>query len=163
MAQGQLQAHAHKAGLESIPFLRGASSSAFFGTGPATFPALPLRLAASGVTNSYLDLAYGARAFAPWPIYVIKSVPVSAKCPQRFVKCSWNRCFRANLVPMVSHLRLGGKMRDPGNEVVFARSGICLNELNIKNNGKNGFDGMRIILSVLFSNANMVKLPQKVR
>ena len=64
---------------------------------------------------------------------------------------------------MVSHLRLGGKMRDPGNEVVFARSGICLNELNIKNNGKNGFDGMRIILSVLFSNANMVKLPQKVR
>ena len=54
-------------------------------------------------------------------------------------------------------------MRDPGNEVVFARSGICLNELNIKNNGKNGFDGMRIILSVLFSNANMVKLPQKVR
>ena len=88
MVQGQLQAHAHKAGLESIPFLRGASSSAFFGTGPATFPALHLRLAASGVTNSYLDLAYGARAFAPWPIYVIKSVPVSAKRPQRFVKCS---------------------------------------------------------------------------
>lgn len=88
MAQGQLQAHAHKAELESIPFLTGASSSAFFGTGPATFPAVHLRLAASGVTNSYLDLAYGARAFAPWPIYVIKSVPVSAKCPQKFVKCS---------------------------------------------------------------------------
>ena len=95
MAKGQLQAHAHKAGLESIPFLRGASRSAFFGTGPATFPALHLRLAASGVTNSYLDLAYGARAFAPWPVYVIKSVPVSAKRPQRFVWCSLNRCLRA--------------------------------------------------------------------
>ena len=39
------------------------------------------------------------------------------KNPFNFYKAVYFINYQANLVPRVSHLSIGGKMRDPGNEV----------------------------------------------